>query len=205
VALLVGSAALGLGSLVVSAHADYERSEPSAGAVIPEAPDEVHVWFTQELFRRAGANTLEVVGPDGIRVDKEDARIDDDDRTHMIVSLQAGLPAGRYTVRWRTLSAEDGDTESGEFDFVVDPAAVQVTSQPGPTSSQQETPGTAQPSAGTSIPASTPTPAAVPTPAPLQAPTPSSQERGEIPCPGSLFGAVALASLSLHQRKRGAR
>ena len=190
-ALLLGCVAFGLGSLVVSAHAGYARSEPPAGAVIPQAPDEVHVWFTEELFRRAGANTLEVVGPDGTRVDKEDARIDDDDRTHMILSLQADLPAGAYTVRWRTLSADDGDADSGEFGFVVDPAAVRTTSQASPTTSPQQTSGSPQP------------PAASPTLAPTPAPSPKAT-RG-LPCLGSFLGAALLVTFSLGQRGRGAR
>jgi methionine-rich copper-binding protein CopC len=199
-ALLLACVALGLGSLVVSAHAGYARSEPAAGAVIPQAPDEVHVWFTQELFRRAGANTLEVVGPDGARVDKQDARIDDDDRTHMIVSLQADLPAGAYTVRWGSLSAEDGDADSGEFGFVVDPAAVRTTPPAGPTASRPETSGSPQPAVGATPPAAVPTPA------------PSPQERGGLPCLGSLLSAAALVTFSLGQRQsrragrgRGAR
>jgi methionine-rich copper-binding protein CopC len=178
-ALLLACVGLGLGALAVYAHAEYERSEPPAGAVIPEAPDEVHVWFTQELFRRAGANTLEVVGPDGARVDKEDARIDDDDRTHMIVSLQGDLPAGAYTVRWQSLSADDGDADSGEFGFAVDPAA-----------SPPQTSGAPQPVA-------TPSAAAVaPTPAPPAQGTQElpSQERGGLPCLGGFLGAAALVA-----------
>ena len=200
-ALLLGCVAFGLGSLVVSAHAGYARSEPPAGAVIPQAPDEVHVWFTEELFRRAGANTLEVVGPDGTRVDKEDARIDDDDRTHMILSLQADLPAGAYTVRWRTLSADDGDTASGEFSFTVDPAAVPTTPPAGPTASPPETSASPPPSAA-------PTPAPSP---PARGGLPP-QEQGGLPCLGSLLGAAVLVTFGLGQRqsrpagrRRGAR
>lgn len=40
---------------LVRAHAGYDRSDPPADAVIPEPPAEVHVWFTQEVFRREGA------------------------------------------------------------------------------------------------------------------------------------------------------
>lgn len=104
---------------VGQAHAEYKRSEPAADAVIAPSPPDVQVWFTQELFRREGANSLAVFGPDGGQVDNGDARIDDDDRTHMIVSLPAGLPPGRYTVKWQTLSLEDGDDHSGEFAFTV--------------------------------------------------------------------------------------
>ena len=168
------------------AHAEYERSDPPANAVIPEAPSEVHVWFTQELFRREGANTLEVFGPDGAQVDQGDARIDDDDRAYMIVSLQPNLPAGLYTVRWRTLSADDGDDDNGEFSFTVDPEAAQVTPEASPT-------------------AMTPPPSPTPTvtPAPTPAPASSSQPGGGLPCLSGLLGFLSLAVIGLRERKRG--
>jgi methionine-rich copper-binding protein CopC len=166
--------------------------------VIPEAPAEVHVWFTQELFRRAGANTLEVVGPDGARVDKQDARIDDDDRTHMIVSLQGDLPAGAYTVRWTSLSADDGDADSGEFGFTVDPAAPRTTpaSPTGPTAGSPETPAS-PPTVAPSPPAAAPT-AAV---APQGTPDIPSQGRGGLSCFGIPVGAAVLVTFGLGRRQ----
>jgi methionine-rich copper-binding protein CopC len=181
--LVVLIGVLGTPLKLAHAHAEYERSKPPAGAVIPLPPSEVHAWFTQELFRREGANALEVFGPDGSQVDQGDARIDDDDRSHMLVSLQTDLPAGTYTVRWRTLSAEDGDTDSGEFSFTVDPTAPQATPEPGPTPM--------------SIPTSTPTPTPVPTPTPSSGP-------GGFSCLGSIFGFLATATILLPGRKRGA-
>lgn len=52
-----------------------------------------------------------------------DSRIDDDDRTHLLVSLQPNIPAGTYTVRWFNTSLEDGHEEAGEFGFTIDPNA----------------------------------------------------------------------------------
>jgi len=161
------------------AHAEYKRSEPMADAVIPAAPAEVQVWFAQELFRREGANTLEVFGPTGVQVDKKDARIDDDDRTHMTVSLQAGLPAGVYTVRWRTLSAEDGDPANGEFSFTVNSAAAQQTPLPSSGATPVLTTTT------TTEPILTPTLSPVPTAAPAG--------QGGLPC----LGGIVLGGLSL--------
>src|SRR5215204_5725325 len=92
----------------VLADAGYERAEPPADAVVPVAPSTVHVWFTQELFRREGDNALEVLASDGTRVDLQDVQMDDDDRTHLFVTLEGNLPGDVYTVRWRTLSADDG-------------------------------------------------------------------------------------------------
>lgn len=104
---------------VAKSHADYERSEPAANAVLETAPVRVQIWFTQELFRRVGENKIEVYGADGTRVDLDDVVIDDDDRTLATVSLSPTLPTGVYTVRWQSLSAEDGHDGSGEFSFTV--------------------------------------------------------------------------------------
>lgn len=134
----------------VRAHAEYERSEPAADAVLPAAPAEVHIWFSQELFRRSGANVIEVSGPDGSRVDRGETRIDDDDRSHVMVSLQPELPAGLYTVRWRNISVDDGHEGSGEFSFTVAPGAVENAPQASPTAGPQ-------PAVDTPVPAATPT------------------------------------------------
>ncbi|NJN93948.1 MAG: hypothetical protein HC875_07565 [Anaerolineales bacterium] len=161
------------------AHAEYERSVPMADSVITEAPRQIEVWFTQELFRRKEANILEVFDSAGTQVDQQDTRIDDDDRAHVIVSLPEGLPAGLYTVRWRNLSAEDGHEGSGEFSFTVNPAAEEASPDP-------VQPATTEASAPTLVP----TPA-TPAPAPASSSTPSTS--GGLPC----LGGMILAGLSL--------
>jgi methionine-rich copper-binding protein CopC len=117
--LWVAFLALHLPPRMVSAHADYDRSEPAADALVERAPVQVRIWFTQELFRRQGINTLAVVDAAGQRVDQDDAAIDDDDRTLMTVTLAPDLPNGLYTVRWQAVSVEDGHESQGEFTFTV--------------------------------------------------------------------------------------
>ena len=146
VAVLLATVNSPLAAAVLS-HADYERSVPAVDEVVAEAPQQVQVWFSQELFRREGKNSLEVYGSDEQRVDLDDAAIDDDDRKLMTVSLQSDLGDGVYVVRWRTLSADDGDDADGEFRFTVradEPAVVAYTPtaaaqapQPSLTSSPQ--------------------------------------------------------------------
>ena len=119
-----------------SGHAEYDHSDPAADAQLTVAPTQVRIWFTQELFRRAGMNGLEVYGADGSRVDQGEPMIDDDDRTLLSVSLLAPLPDGSYTVRWQATSAEDGHTAEGEFAFQVNSSGegnTVATALPAPT------------------------------------------------------------------------
>ena len=119
IALLGASLVLITFAGVAIGHADYERSDPAAAAVLNAAPVRVQIWFTQELFRRVGENKIEVYSADGARIDLDDLVIDDDDRKLATVSLPPALPDGVYTVRWQSLSAEDGHDGSGEFSFTV--------------------------------------------------------------------------------------
>ena len=173
----------------VLAHSEYERSEPAAEAVLPAAPAEVHIWFSQELFRRTGANVIEVIGPAGSRVDQGETRIDDDDRTHLMVSLRPGLPAALYTVRWRNLSVDDGHEGSGEFSFTVTPGTVDSVPQASPTAGLQ-------PAADTPAPA--PTPPAI-SPIEPAAPAPAGSA-----CVGGMLlgGLVLLTTIPKRDRQR---
>jgi methionine-rich copper-binding protein CopC len=114
----------------VTAHAAYDRSQPAADAVVRTAPAQVDVWFTQEMFRREGENTLSVIGPNGQPVNVGSVTLDSEDRTHLFIALNAGLGPGEYVVSWATLSAVDGDTAEGEFRFTVDPSAPEATATP---------------------------------------------------------------------------
>jgi methionine-rich copper-binding protein CopC len=120
------------------AHAEYERSLPAAGAVVRAAPELVEIWFTQELFRRAGANTITVEGEAG-PVDAGAPVLDDADRTHLSVQLASELPPGEYTVRWTSLSAVDGDSAEGTFTFRVDPTAPEGTATGAETATEMPT------------------------------------------------------------------
>ena len=170
----------------VLAHADYERSVPAADEVVNQAPQQVQVWFTQDLFRREGENSLEVYGPGELRVDLDDAAIDDDDRKLMTVSLQPDLADGVYIVRWRNLSADDGDAAEGEFQFSV--RASKPTAepdQPAPTATAEN----AQPTPTSTVAASTAT-------AEDAQPTPTKAAQTEQAAPESTPAAVSDSSES---------
>ncbi len=173
-------------SAAVLPHADYDRSVPAADAVVLQAPQQVQVWFTQELFRREGQNSLEVYGPDEQRVDLDDFAIDDDDRKLMTVSLPPDLANGIYTVRWRSLSADDGDEADGEFQFTIqadEPTAEAVqptaTAEAAPTAAPTAAAVNTQPSPTNTAQAESTGPQSTP-------PTPDQADQGPgLPCLGS--------------------
>lgn len=195
-------------STAVLAHADYDDTVPAVGEVVSQAPQQVQVWFTQELFRREGQNTLEVYGPDDQRVDLDDAAIDDDNRKLMTVSLQSDLPNGVYTVRWRTLSADDGDTAEGEFQFTIQADEPEAEATPTATSTPVPT--------ATAVPDQpSPTNTAAPESAETES-TPSASDQASdesdlppdqadqgpgIPCMGSSFPVLLLLGAFLLARR----
>ncbi len=87
------------------------------------APERIELRFTQQLFRRAGANTLDLVGPVGLLEGLGLGVIDSDDRSLLVLQLDTPLPSGRYLVRWTNLSADDGDSDEGRYPFYVGRAA----------------------------------------------------------------------------------
>ena len=125
---LLLAAALLFPAARAAAHAGYESSTPAKDQVVPAAPGQVDVYFTQEVFKQAGANHVRVFADDGTtQVSDGDGTVDDNDRTHISAALPAGLANGRYIVKWMTTSDEDGDTDDSAFCFYVgvQPAAAQ--------------------------------------------------------------------------------
>lgn len=183
--LLVGLLAVGAFAPTVFAHGELEEATPAPDSVIAEAPTTVEIWFTQELFRRDNANRIEVFAADGTQVDMGDSVLDDDDRRHVIVSLQPDLAPGVYTVHWYNLSLEDGHEEDATYTFTLDPNAPATT----PTSEAGVAPtATLVPVEPTQVPAT-------PTPVPAS---------GGIPgCGGAALIPFLLGGVWVAQRRRG--
>ena len=115
---VIGAAVALFGSVGnAAAHANFVRSEPAAGAAVPEAPQAISVWFSQ-LVERGEHSRLEVFAVDGTQVDAFDSSLREDDSHALRVSVPT-LSPGAYTVRWHTRSAEDGEEAHGEFAFGV--------------------------------------------------------------------------------------
>jgi copper transport protein len=99
-----------------SAHANVISTTPGVGSVVPTSPEAVQVHFDQEVRPVEGGST--VVDKDGNSVVAGDARTAPSDVKTLLIPLQANLPDGDYTVRWKIVST-DGHIEIGVFAFGV--------------------------------------------------------------------------------------
>jgi methionine-rich copper-binding protein CopC len=102
---------------IIVAHAIVVRTSPAQGGVGAEDIGKVDVWYDAGI--RDAFAALAVVSASGERVDKRDAAIDSSDPSHVSVSVNKLTP-GKYTVRYRALSA-DGHLVSGAWEFEVRP------------------------------------------------------------------------------------
>ncbi len=107
---------------VAFAHAEPASVKPGDGAVLTTAPTTYEITMSQEMARQTGANDILVVDASGKQVTAVAAVIDNADRRKLSVPLPSNLAPGAYTVTWKTLSAEDGDTATGVLTFTFDPA-----------------------------------------------------------------------------------
>ncbi len=99
------------------AHAILLRSDPAKDAVLPVAPDQVRMWFSEDL--NPSLTTAVVVNGANKRVDLRDASVSSSDPREMDITLQHNLPPAVYVVVWRTDSADDGHVLVGSFLFTV--------------------------------------------------------------------------------------
>jgi methionine-rich copper-binding protein CopC len=111
--------AVGLVTMLAGAalgHARYVKSEPAAGAVVNVAPRVVRAWFTEEL--NPAGSAINVRDGAGKVLASGGVDLNDLERRSLIVRLKP-IPPGKYTVGWRTVSADDGDILNGRFAFTV--------------------------------------------------------------------------------------
>jgi len=97
------------------AHAILVKALPEREATVTDAPEEVLLIFNDSVGQEFLA--LAVIDPSGKRVDNHDAKLDFTDHSHLRASVSKLAP-GRYTVRYRVLSA-DGHVVSGKYFFDV--------------------------------------------------------------------------------------
>jgi len=110
-------AAAGLGGRAM-AHAEPARANPPINGSVAAPPSQVEIWFSEEA---TSATTIKVFGPDGVRVDLGDTKLDlqDAQRVHVTVDLLKNLDPGTYRVEWNSVSGLDGDAANGKYAFTI--------------------------------------------------------------------------------------
>src|SRR2546421_11333781 len=88
------------------AHAILLRSDHAKDAVLPVAPAQVRMWFSEAL--NPAFSTAVVVNGANTRVDIGNALVSPSDPTEMDVTLKSNLPPAVYIIVYRTDSNVDG-------------------------------------------------------------------------------------------------
>jgi methionine-rich copper-binding protein CopC len=128
--------------------------------VLSASPSQVSITFTQDVQRITGTYGIDVTGPGGTSATAGAAVLNDEDRSIMTVALAPDLASGRYVVRWRNVSDEDGDAASGAFSFYIgiQPTAADLAADAALEDvGQDETPEVSPTTASQATPALSPT------------------------------------------------
>ncbi|MDG4820560.1 copper resistance protein CopC [Asanoa sp. WMMD1127] len=127
-ALVVGWAALFLAPAApASAHAVLESTSPAANSIVPAAPPEVVLTFSEGV--RQVPDKIHVVAPDGSRADTGQPIFADSSVT---IPLKSGGANGTYLVNYRVISA-DSHPVAGAFTYSVGaPSAAPPTDTDAP-------------------------------------------------------------------------
>ena len=102
---------------ISEAHAILLRSDPTRDAILDVPPQQVRMWFSEDLNPALSAAV--VVNGDNQRIDNRDAHVSASDPREMDVTLASNLPSAVYIVVWRTDSNADGHILRGSFLFTV--------------------------------------------------------------------------------------
>lgn len=107
----------------IYAHANLVHSDPAPNSILPSAPKQVTLLFSEDLeqkFTRAAVYDIASKEVDtGFQFDSVDRKM-------MIVTLPE-LPKGVYTVVWKAISAVDWHSTGGSFSFGVGDVLISTT------------------------------------------------------------------------------
>jgi copper transport protein len=93
-----------------------KRSDPAAGSKVETSPQLIHLWFSEQP--ELSLTILSLKNTQGKEWLLSGPQKDSGDPLAISARISQALPAGRYTVAWRT-AASDGHPSHGSFDFVV--------------------------------------------------------------------------------------
>jgi len=96
------------------------RAEPPNDAVLDDAPVRVELWFDQPLVSDFAATEVTLV-PAGASTEIRPlyAAVNHRDPTRLLISPPQALRDGRYLIKWRITSVQDGSVGEGEYAFSI--------------------------------------------------------------------------------------
>lgn len=116
----------------VYGHASPTTYSPTPNQVLKSSdssPDKVTITFTERPEIRA--SSIKVIDQNNERVDKNDLKNGDSDKT-LIVSLDSSkVVPGIYTVNWAVLSKDDGHITKGSYVFTIEDNKAEQNSSQG--------------------------------------------------------------------------
>ncbi|HEY3164887.1 MAG TPA: copper resistance protein CopC [Candidatus Limnocylindrales bacterium] len=180
----------GLGRSVALAHAELDSVTPADKSTVLGTPAEIVMTFTEKLD--PNKSSIKLVDPAGTVV-VQGSTVDAGTPPTMRLALPTVFAPGTYTIRWISVSAEDGDLDQGTTTFTI---AAAVSAEPS-----------AAPSAGPSAAASGQPISVAPSPAASASPTTPAASTGDtvVPIVVALILLAALAAWLLRGRGRTAR
>jgi copper transport protein len=121
------------------AHAHLKRSDPAAGAHVSDSLKAIRLWFSERPEITMTLVTL--TDATGRQITLGSPQSNSGEPLEVSVPVLQSLPAGRYTLSWRT-AASDGHPTHGSFGFIVvvanaSPVGPSGVSAAGPSVGQQ--------------------------------------------------------------------
>ena len=101
--------------LPAARHNRLVRAEPGVDSTVAKSPAQIRLWFKEPPELAVSSIKLADAAARPIATGAVKAT---DDKTSIAVAVTAPLPAGRYTVTWKT-AGTDGHVIKGSFGFTV--------------------------------------------------------------------------------------
>ena len=111
----------GMSFFPVYGHANPVTYDPSPNKVFDSSqslPDKVTITFSEKP--EVKASSIKVLNSNNDRIDNNDLKITDSDRTLSVSIDKSKIASGIYTVNWAALSKDDGHITKGSYVFSFD-------------------------------------------------------------------------------------
>ncbi|MGH7651478.1 MAG: CopD family protein [Gemmatimonadaceae bacterium] len=109
------------------AHARLVRSDPAAGSIVAASPQLIRLWYSERP--EVSLTFVTLTDATGRKFTLGPVQGGTANGLELSIPVVDALPAGKYTVAWRTVAA-DGHPSQGTFSFAVSGATVGAVPEP---------------------------------------------------------------------------